>query len=279
MKNLLIYIHPRRDFGPEEKVTIKIQIDNSLDLGWKKEDIFLVTNFPYEYNGVKALVVGDENYYDSFPTASKINTLVDLFRIAEVRDIFKVDTILNLFKKRVINEREIYWCHDLDVFQNVVITEEEIEQELGTADMGITDKGRMPKWNTGTIFFRASALDIFNKAQEIVEKYEVDDEIALMVLYTNNLFWATDQDVPANIPGMENAGERIKRINITYNLRMWNIRSTYPMAVKPIRAIHFHPFAKPEINELDFYMYGKNKINTVLMSERLIKIFHQHGIN
>lgn len=269
MKNLLIYINPSHDFGPEEKITIKIQIDNSLELGWKREDILLVTNFPYEYNGIKAILVGDENYRDSIPTASKINALLDLF---------KVYAIIDLFKKNVIDPREIYWCHDLDVFQNVVITQEEIEQELGTADMGITDKGRMPKWNTGTIFFRANTLDIFDKAQEIVDKYAVDDEMALMVLYANNLVWATDHDVPANVPGMENAGERIKRINISYNLRIWNIRSTYQEALKPIRAVHFHPLADPEENELDFFMYGKNKINTVLMSERLIKIFHKHGI-
>ena len=37
MKNLLIYVNPRKDFGEEEKIAIKIQIDNSLDLGWKKE--------------------------------------------------------------------------------------------------------------------------------------------------------------------------------------------------------------------------------------------------
>jgi hypothetical protein len=126
---------------------------------------------------------------------------------------------------------------------------------------------------------------------EIVYKYNTTDEAALMVLYTNNLLWAKEKEpeatignrfVPANIPGMERAHDRIKKINITYNFRMWNIRSVYPMAIKPIRVIHFHPllsrlYVSP-VNELDFFMYGKNKINTVLMSSRLIKIFHQHGI-
>lgn len=54
MKNLLIYIHPDRkfvgeSFSSETDVLPKIQIENSLKLGWKKEDILLVTNFPYEY--------------------------------------------------------------------------------------------------------------------------------------------------------------------------------------------------------------------------------------
>ena len=50
MKQLLIYIGPTDKFDDEHEVLTKIQIDNSLDLGWKKEDILLVTNFPYEYN-------------------------------------------------------------------------------------------------------------------------------------------------------------------------------------------------------------------------------------
>lgn len=278
MKNLVIYINLRHKLRLEETETLKIQIENSLELGWKKENILLVTNFPYEYNGIKALVFGDENYCDVISATGKIKSFADLVRISEAIDIFKIKTIINLFHKGLIDEHEIYWYHDFDVFQNVVITQEELEQELGTADMGITDKGRMPKWNTGTIFFRAGALDIFKRAQEIVSKYEVDDEIALMVVYSNNLIWATGHDAPTNIAGMENVGKRVKKVNITYNLRPWNIRSTYLMAVKPIRALHFHPLAEPEINELDFYMYGKNKINTVLMSERLIKIFNRHGI-
>jgi hypothetical protein len=52
MKNLLIYISPEHKFLPEYDKLVRIQIDNSLELGWKKEDIMLVTNFIFEYNGV-----------------------------------------------------------------------------------------------------------------------------------------------------------------------------------------------------------------------------------
>ena len=289
MKNLLIYINPRHDFGDEEKVTIKIQIDNSLDLGWKKEDILLVTNFPYEYNGVKAIVVGDENYCESMPTTSKINTVVELFKPILFSDIFVINAIIDLHNKSLIDRREIYFYHDIDLFQNEVITQSEIERELGEAEVGITDKGRMPLWNTGTIFFRESAADIFKRTKEVAYEYGATDESALMVLYTNNLLWATEPDdppadrfVPANIPGMENAGNRIKKINITYNFRRWNIRSTYKIAYQPIRAVQFHPFANPEVNDevrdIDFFLYGKNKINAQLVPQRLVKIFNKHGI-
>jgi hypothetical protein len=54
MKNLLIHINPvSKIFSPEHEDLTRIQIDNSLELRWKKEEILLVTNFPYEYRGIK----------------------------------------------------------------------------------------------------------------------------------------------------------------------------------------------------------------------------------
>ena len=275
MKNLLIYVNPSHYFGFEEKITAKIQIDNSLDLGWKREDIVLVTNFPYEYKGVKAQIVGDENYCDFQPTMTKINTIVDLF------------------KGGLFEDGELYWYHDFDVYQNEVITQSEIETELVEAEIGLTDKGRMPRWNAGTLFFKKNSADIFTWTKYLAYKYKTWDEPALMALSTNNLLWVIepkpeitigDRVIPVNtigITGMENVGERVKKINISYNFRMWNINSTYPTALKPIRAVHFHPYAHLLYNgpdEMGFFMYGKNKIKTVLMSARLVEIFHKHGL-
>lgn len=261
MKNLLIYINPRKDFDEEGKVAIKIQIDNSLDLGWKKEDILLVTNFQYYYNGISSLVVSDDNFCSSDPLSTKTSA------------------IAVLCDQNLIKKGETYWAHDVDAFQNGSIAESELE--LGTAEIGITDKGRMPVWNLGSIFFKSTAGDIFNWIKDAVVKFDTDEENALWALCGNDIL---DQAgavsikglTPRDIPGLKNINQRIKKINISYNFRMWNIRSTIRMAVKPIRVVHFHPFQK---DKLDFYMYGKNKINTVLMLERLIKIFNKHGIS
>ena len=53
MKNLLDYISPDKDLTKtkldgEADLLAKVQIDNSLSLGWKRKDILLVTNFDYE---------------------------------------------------------------------------------------------------------------------------------------------------------------------------------------------------------------------------------------
>ena len=184
---------------------------------------------------------------------------------------------------------ELYWFHDLDVFQNYTITEAKLE--LDGFDMGLCDKGRMPRWATGSVFFKYSARDIFSMIKQVSDKYKINEEPAFNAITSNNLLWATEAKpedvignhfVPANIPGSKNISQRIKKINIRYNFAGWNIRSCYKMAGGPFKVVHFHPLdpalAYGGMNPLDFFMHGKNKINTVLMPDRLIKIFYKHDI-
>jgi hypothetical protein len=134
MKNLLIYINPERKFNTENSNYIKIQIDNSLDY-WKKEDILLVTNFPYEYKGVKAVVVPDDLYCQSSPCIIKINVIV------------------YLLENKLLDE--LAWFHDTEAWQ-VAPLDLRLDKELG-----LTDYGWDRKWNGGSIFFQPSTLDIF----------------------------------------------------------------------------------------------------------------------
>jgi len=261
MKNLLIFINPKGLFNKnlkgEPDILTKIQIDNSLDLGWKKEDILLVTNFDYEYNGVKALVVGDDNYCAFSITASKINA------------------ILTLFRQGVI-EKDLYWFHDLDAFQLEEITESELE--LGSMDMGLTEYGKTTikplhdkRLSTGSIFFKQSTQDIFEWIKIKVYQYRCNEEVALLEL--------------TKLPKYK-LSERIKRLDITYNLatRKRQVSANYKVAAKPLKVIHFHPFDKRAVrsegknDNMAVCVYGKNKINKVLVNKRLIKIFNYHGV-
>ena len=271
MKNLLIYVSPKKEFDEETKVTVKIQIDNSLNLGWLRKDILLFTNFPYQYNGIKAIQIGDENFRAFFAPATKITAILDLF------------------KKGYIKKKELHWFHDFDVFQNEVITEEELE--LDNFDMGLCDKGRMPRWGTGSVFFRFSAKDIFSMIKQLSDKYKMNEEPALNAITSNNLLWATEErpedvvfhkSVPANIVGMENINHRIKKLNIKYNFAGWNIRSCYKLAGGQFKIVHFHPLDNDlsygGMKALDFFIYGKNKMGLQLVPERLVKIFNKHSL-
>jgi len=245
MKNILIFISPKKWFDDESSILVKIQIDNSLDLGWKRDDIMLVTNFDYEYNGIKSLIVEDKYFCEYSPISTKLTTLIGLIELD------------------IIKENELYWCHDFDAFQLEQIQESDIE--LGEADMALCDYGRLDKWAGGSMFFKKSCKDILDKTKEIMDERKAVDENAITHLTRTD----------------ENIKKRIKKMNISYNFLVYNLHACYKMAIKPLKVAHFHPFGgmvKMNIqNTLEFYK-GNNKINTPLITKRLIKIFNQHGV-
>src|SRR3989344_1197666 len=150
MKNLLIYIGPRKRFDEEHSLLTSIQVDNCLDLGWKKEDILLVTDFPYAYNGVTALVVPDGLYYEFDKNANKSKVLV------------------YLLYQGIIEPGTIYWCHDFDAYENYPINETELGLE--NYDLGLTHYFYKPEWQLGSSFFKSSAKDILELLDEATMK-------------------------------------------------------------------------------------------------------------
>lgn len=242
MKNILIYAHPDRKFEEESINVTKIQIENMLDMGWKSQDIILLTNFPYEHQGIKSIVAGEDIYHSFSPWLAKIHGIVFLF------------------EQGLLENDEIYFCHDFDYFQVASITESEIKEQLGQADVGLTDYGRVPRWHLSCAFFKKSAQDIFKLLLDTVLKTQMHSE-------EDALFMLTEADT-------KGIKSRIKKLNIRYNFWGGNIRSTYPMAEKPIKGIHFQPYYQ---DRLEFFMYGKNKIGKVLIDERLIKLLNKYG--
>jgi hypothetical protein len=186
MKNLLIYISPEKKFNAENEAYIKIQIDNSLHY-WYKEDILLATNFPYEYLGVKSLVVPDSLF-------SKIS-----------RCAIKINVICYLLENKLIDD--IAWFHDTEAWQ-IAPLNLMLEKELGLTDYGWSDK-----WNGGSMFFKPTALDIFKLWRDKINKLGLDDERSLMDLTRRNY-----KDINSRIQRMNityNIGKR--RINENFS--------------------------------------------------------------
>ena len=77
MKNLMIYISPTGSFSnpradlvaDDAALCAKVAIENSLQLGWKAEDILLFTNFEYQYGDIKAQVLPDVEFFNRKPQA------------------------------------------------------------------------------------------------------------------------------------------------------------------------------------------------------------------
>jgi len=204
MKNLLIYVNPRKGFDEEHSILAKIQIDNSFRLGWKKEDILMATNFPFEYNGFKSIEIPDSCFCDHWPRSSKITG------------------IIHLLQSSIIDE--LCWFHDFDAFQLCPIVGSELG--LDGLDMGFTDYGWKSRWNTGSFFFRPNALEIFIAMSDALYMFKSDEEDALALLIKHD----------AN-----NINGRYKKLNITYNIGMNKLNRNVEVATKPLKVLHFHP--------------------------------------
>lgn len=249
MKNLLIYTGPKKMFGQENAVLAKIQIDNSLDLGWKKEDILFVTNFPYEYHDIQALVIKDDVYYDFDLAASKL------------------PVVIYLINQGIVEAGQLYWCHDFDAYELNKIDEAELGLE--NFDLGLVHYFYKPEWQFGSFFFKSSAKDVLELLDQTIRArphLSRNNEKTLTKLIKDN---AIDSS-------------RYKKMNTTYSVMKRCLQTVYNEATKPVKVLHFRP-SDPKDDQmpdsaLNMFMYGKNSLKIPLMSDRLIKIFHAHGI-
>lgn len=209
MKNLLIYVNPDKKFSPEHDDLTRIQIDNSLSLGWKAEDILLVTNFPYEYNGVKSIIVDDYEVFDQNRST-------------------KIPAINELFAKGILKD-DLYWFHDHDAFQ---LEPFDIELEK---DAGFTDHGAWSKtWNAGSFFFKESAKDIFLQIWEYMQLRNTNEQDALTYMWQNNI---------------NDINNRTELISIAYNIGIYKIEENLKLAgVSRPKVAHFHPHKKRHLD-------------------------------
>ncbi len=252
MKNILIFIsptksfdNPRHDLINDASLSVKVQIENSLELGWAKEDILLFTNFNYEYAGIKATVLEDVSFFERKPQASKINA------------------IIKLFEDGTIKNNEIYWFHDLDAFQ--VCSIKELEIDLGTYDLALSDYGVAARWSTGVIYFKQSAKDVFYKIKDVMYEKNIDEERALTHLTR------TDEEI----------NKRVKKIDKSFNFTPRCLKSMYATILKPIRVLHFHPLGevwRGDARKSFNFFKGDNPLQIQLIPDMLLKIFRYHRI-
>lgn len=249
MKNLLIYTGPNKKFGEEDSILARIQIDNSLSLGWKRKDLIIATDFPFEYNNVTSIIAPDLLYYDFDKNANKL------------------PVVLYLIDQGLIEPGEIYWCHDFDAYELNKIDEKELGLE--NFDLGLVHYFYKPEWQFGSFFFKNSAKDILELLDNTIRTkphLSRNNEKTLTKLIKNN---AIDS-------------KRYKKLNVTYSVMKRCLSTVYNEAEKPIKVLHFRPSdpkdERMSDTALNMFMYGKNSLKIPLMNDRLIKIFHQHGI-
>jgi hypothetical protein len=253
---------------------LKLQIENSLRLGWDKKDIVAITNFQFEYMGVKSHIATDICRWSSFAN--------------------KMVVINEMIKAGVINNN--FWLHDCDAYQLIPF---EFPKEC--KDVGFTRHapGRT-KPQGGSAFYRKEAYDIIQAISDGIKLFKAKKEesffpcfyyktykIKLVEKYKaaitkleklNNKkyeakikFYTDIRDFVSKYFG--EFEDRFSWLNWTYDLfRQGQFSRKYPSAEKPIKVVHFH-VEYPSC--LNCFYYGINnykvKIVTPELRELLLK--------
>ena len=180
MLNLMTYVNPSKSFDENSRKMVEVQIENSLDLGWDKKDIRLVTNFPYFYKGIYAIVVPD-----------------DLCNKVEIKTS-KIGIIIFLIENGILDD--LTWVHDLDAFQLAPLDLPPLDRDIGFIDYFYN-----PLINTGNIFFYPTAVDVFRDINKEIHKWKKVDELVLPSMIQKNT---------------NNIVSRYRKLNVTYNVGM-----------------------------------------------------------
>lgn len=241
MKNLFTFISPTRSLDDYHQKLIEVQLDNSLQY-WNKSDILLAFNFPFEYKGIKSVVIPDliNSQYPKNPRAIICS---------------KVNVFIYLLENKILNE--LAWYHDFDAFQLADLVLPPITKDLGIVcygfypqwifhywgkmegdlgkDLPLTEYGFPRRVNFGNIFIKPESLDIFKVLLEKMDKEGLYEEDAMTLL-------------------MDKFQDRIQIMNQTYNLGIRLLRSNVEIADKPLRIAHFPPSYPKWLNKFRRYL-------------------------
>ena len=140
------------------ELNLKAQIDNILEIGWSLEDIILLSNFEFEFMGVKAIQM---KFNEFCLSGSKMWSVKWLF------DNNKVDDII--------------YSGDLDCWQNIWFDCPEFDGDVAVSMYS------NPKINGGNIFWKPSSGDIVNEVVKQLEKNKAAKEEPLLnkILYSD----------------------------------------------------------------------------------------------
>jgi len=236
----------------------RVQIDNSLDLGWKHDDIMIVTNFEFEHNGVKAIAL---------PNCEEICCKYRK-RYGWIQAKTWVTPIL--FERSILPADEEFWLHDFDAFQVHPFT------DTGSADVRLTTFGFKDLANGGSTFFKSSAWDLFQIAKNnLIKNQTLLVRHGENIKYNEEFAWEDVWEDEVHRPRME-------KLNLTFNygMRFKHFNQMWPKADKPILVAHFHLEKKIIVDGYHLYRAfceGENPGGVEIVNGRLKKILNDHG--
>lgn len=208
MKNVIIYNqletsnHGGKRFTDDQLIKyLRCQIDNSLRLGWKPEDIIIGTNFEFSYKDITSHILEDICDWSGFNNK--------YFGAAE------------LIRRGVIDSK--FWLHDHDSWQ---IDKMEFPEFDGTI-AGVEYIGTS-EWNGGSLYFSKDSLQ------------DIEFIIKVLTNLKNKEF-SSDEVILGLLRRHSSMKERMISINSRWNVGLTHGKLREQLAVKPIIVFSFKP--------------------------------------
>jgi|CXWL01.1.fsa_nt_gi hypothetical protein len=238
MKNLMLYIHEGLPLGLESvRRCLRVQVENSLELGWAASDILLYTNFSFTHQGVEAIRLEPGRRP----------------RTARMTSFHKTHCILEALPG--IAAGEAVWYHDVDAFQLLPFgpppADKDLYASLYCARQRLLIQG-------GSMFFWRHSRRLFEAVyDQLVHHRCRKDEFALTELTRR--------------PEFEG---RFAPLDYSYNLGDTDFELRYQLAQKPIKVVHFHPERGEALAK---FLAGRNGLGVSPLTDRFARVLGRHG--
>jgi len=230
MKNVIVYHFPIIEEEKDPKIILQTkmaedflnyQIDISLAMGWKKEDIIILSNKKIKHNGVESVFYEWKEYPFS-------------------RFVYKPLGLIYIIKELGI--KDDIWSHDWDLFQ---VDDLNYTFPLGK-DLALYygHYARVSgKPNTGCVFMKSSAIDVLEKSVKMqIERKGLADEA---------FFWLV----------LKTQKERSDELDARYNIGRTAFKKRYNDAKKPIICFHLKVTKRGKVRTYFPYVLKQAKIN------------------
>lgn len=181
---------------------LRAQIDNSLRLGWKADDIVVGTNFEFEYRGVVA------------------HRLTNVCEWSGFHNFWY--GALDLLDQGVIDNHH-FWLHDHDSWQL-----SPLEFPGFKGDVAGIEYGGTTEWNCGSVYFNPGCKETL---QYIVDTLEHNKEVDI----------SSDEVIIGFLRRYAPNRDRFVSINSRWNIGLTHSEYRLGGATKPYQVLSFKP--------------------------------------
>lgn len=230
MKNVIIYNKVTTDkFGGKRSDGVienylKAQIDNSLNFGWNRNDIIIATNFDFEHNGVKNVILKNVCEWSGYN--NKWYGIKELYETGLIKDEC--------------------WLHDYDNWQISDLKFPNFDGKIAGATYVYT-----PEWNTASMFFKKDCIDILNIIHSFLEYYK-------------HVKFDSDENAISALRRVNQFKEYFSTINNQFNVGLTRLMDRYNAANKPIISLGVKLLNKKEFDLFESRHNNLNLIPTDL---------------